>query len=60
PGGRNRTVIRAEVPETEMLRYAVDIRSLTQGTGTFSRSHVRYEPLPEHLAATYLTARTAE
>ncbi len=59
-GGRNRTMIRAEVPETEMLRYAVDIRSLTQGIGTFSRNHLRYEPMPDHLAAEYLAARAAE
>lgn len=35
-GGGGRTVVRAEVPESEVLRYAVDLRSLTSGTGTFS------------------------
>ncbi len=53
-GDEGRTVVRAEVPETEMLRYAVDIRSLTQGTGSFSRSQLRYEPVPEHLATEHL------
>ncbi|GLZ10879.1 elongation factor G [Actinomadura sp. NBRC 104425] len=48
PGGR--TMIRAEVPQLEIVRYAVDLRSLSQGTGTFSRTFLRYEPLPSHLA----------
>jgi elongation factor G len=46
-----RTAVQAEVPELEMVRYAVDIRSLTQGTGTFTRRHLRYEPLPANLVA---------
>ena len=48
PGGR--TLIRAEVPQLEIIRYAIDLRSLSQGTGTFSRTFLRYEPLPSHLA----------
>ncbi|MFC9977049.1 elongation factor G-like protein EF-G2 [Spirillospora sp. NPDC127200] len=48
PGGR--TLIRSEVPQLEIVRYAVDLRSLSQGTGTFDRSFLRYEPLPSHLA----------
>ncbi len=54
---KGRTVVRAEVPEKEMLRYAVDIRSLTQGTGTFTRNHLRYEPVPEYIAAEELGER---
>jgi elongation factor G len=53
-GDLGRTVIRAEVPESEMLRYAVDLRALTQGTGTFTRRLARYEPMPEQLAAAVL------
>ncbi|MGK5558984.1 elongation factor G-like protein EF-G2, partial [Actinomadura kijaniata] len=48
PGGR--TLVRAEVPQLEIIRYAVDLRSMSQGTGTFSRTFLRYEPLPTHLA----------
>jgi elongation factor G len=51
PLAGGRSAIRAEVPETEMLRYAVDIQGLTQGTGTFTRDHLRYEQMPEALAA---------
>ncbi|MEU8801729.1 elongation factor G-like protein EF-G2 [Spirillospora sp. NPDC048819] len=48
PGGR--TMIKAEVPQLEIIRYAIDLRSMSQGTGTFSRTFLRYEPLPPHLA----------
>ncbi|GAB3500222.1 elongation factor G-like protein EF-G2 [Amycolatopsis cihanbeyliensis] len=44
-GGR--TVVKAEVPSTELLRYAVDLRSLTSGTAQFSRRHARFDPMPE-------------
>jgi elongation factor G len=46
------TVVRAEVPATELVRYAVDLRSLTSGTATFGRTFVRFEPMPAHVAAT--------
>jgi elongation factor G len=48
PGGR--TLVKAEVPQLELTRYAIDLRSISQGTGSFSRSYLRYEPLPSHLA----------
>jgi elongation factor G len=51
PVGVGRTQIRAEVPELEITRYSIDLRSLTQGTGSFTRGYVRHEPLPSHLAA---------
>jgi elongation factor G len=39
-----------------MLRYAIDIQGLTQGTGSFTRSHLRYEPMPAALASRTLEA----
>jgi elongation factor G len=48
PGSR--TLVRAEVPELEITRYAIDLRSMSHGTGSFNRSYLRYEPLPSHLA----------
>jgi elongation factor G len=42
------TVVRAEVPVAELLRYAVDLRALTSGTAVFTRVFARYEPAPEH------------
>jgi elongation factor G len=47
-GGRS--LVKAEVPATELLRYAIDLRSLTSGTATFTRRHSRYDPLPEGVA----------
>ncbi|MDT7789588.1 MAG: elongation factor, partial [Pseudonocardiales bacterium] len=45
------TVIRAEVPASELLRYAIELRAMTSGTGTFTRHFSRYDPIPEALAA---------
>lgn len=51
PHGTGRTRIRAEVPELELSRYAIDLRSLSHGTGDFSRTYARHEPMPSQLAA---------
>lgn len=58
-GGGGRTVVRAEVPESEVVRYAIDLRSLTSGTGTFSRRYLRHEPMPAARAATLTGAGAA-
>lgn len=50
PDGAEKTLVRAEVPAIELLRYAVELRAMTSGSGTFRRSFVRYEPMPAHLA----------
>ncbi|PRZ43524.1 translation elongation factor 2 (EF-2/EF-G) [Antricoccus suffuscus] len=44
------TIVQAEVPQTELLRYVIDLRSITRGTGTFTRNPLGYEPLPSDLA----------
>ncbi|MER6134811.1 elongation factor G-like protein EF-G2 [Streptomyces sp. NPDC001815] len=46
-GGR--TLVRAEVPEIEIGRYAVDLRSLSHGTARFDRVYARHEPMPPQL-----------
>ncbi|MEV6652190.1 elongation factor G-like protein EF-G2 [Streptomyces sp. NPDC051219] len=48
--GGGRTLVRAEVPEIEIGRYAVDLRSISHGTGRFSRSYTRHEPMPPQLS----------
>jgi elongation factor G len=50
-GSGGRTMVRALAPQLELTRYAIDLRSISHGTGTFSRSFVRYEPMPAHVAA---------
>jgi len=49
-GQGGRTMIKAEVPATELVRYLIDLRSMTSGTATFTRRHSRFEPMPEGLA----------
>jgi elongation factor G len=51
PPGNERTVVRAEVPEAELTRYAVTLRSLTGGTGRFTRAFARNEIVPASAAA---------
>jgi elongation factor G len=50
PVGVGRTLVRAEVPELEITRYPIDLRSVSHGTGSFTRAYLRHEPLPSHLA----------
>jgi elongation factor G len=56
PIAGGRTLVKAEVPELEITRYAIDLRSMSQGTGSFTRSYLRYEPLPAHLADKLVSA----
>jgi elongation factor G len=42
--------VRADVPQVEITRYAIDLRSLSHGTGTFARTYLRHEPMPTQLA----------
>jgi elongation factor G len=44
------TEIKAEVPMAEMLSYAPDLRSITQGQGDYTLEFLRYEEVPAHLA----------
>ena len=40
----------AEVPLSEMFKYATDLRSMTQARGSFSMEFVRYEEVPANVA----------
>ena len=51
PAGDERTLVRAEVPQIEISRYAIDLRSFSHGAATFTRSFVRHEPMPDNIAA---------
>lgn len=52
--GDDRTLVKAEIPQVELTRYAIDLRSLAHGAGSFTRSFARYDPMPEHAAAKVL------
>ncbi|MCI0887481.1 MAG: elongation factor G [Chloroflexi bacterium] len=49
PQGDGTTLVEAEVPQGELLRYATDLRSMTQGQGTFTLQFDHYEQMPAHL-----------
>ncbi|MBR5048841.1 MAG: elongation factor G [Erysipelotrichaceae bacterium] len=44
------TVIVAEVPQAEMMSYATELRSMTQGNGSYTQEFVRYERAPQNIA----------
>ncbi len=43
------TEVIAEAPASEMVKYATDLRSMTQGRGTFTMEFVRYEDVPANI-----------
>ncbi len=47
--------IRAHVPQAEMMRYAIDLRSLTQGRGSFTMKFLRYEEVPSKISETLVS-----
>jgi elongation factor G len=50
PGGDGTSIVRAQVPMAEMLRYASDLRSITGGRGTFEMEFLHYDEVPAHIA----------
>ena len=58
PGGRQ--TITALVPTSEIMRYAIDLRSITQGWGTFTADHHHYQELPSHLVSKVAAAADDE
>jgi elongation factor G len=39
----------AEVPEAEITKYTIDLKAMTQGSGTFTREFIKYEEVPHNL-----------
>jgi len=50
PQGDGTTVVKALVPQAEVLRYSSDLRSLTGGRGSFEMAFSHYEEVPPHVA----------
>jgi elongation factor G len=48
--GVGRQLVKAQAPMSEIARYAIDLRSMTGGQGTFRSTFSHYEPVPPHLA----------
>lgn len=51
--------IRAQVPHKELLRYAIDLRSMTSGTGSFEMSFDHYDPISGKIADEVVAAAKA-
>ena len=58
PGGMQR--ITAQVPMAEMLHYATDLRSITQGRGTFTMEIADYEEVPSNIQQQVIEAYKKE
>ncbi|MBL8049309.1 MAG: elongation factor G [Chthonomonas sp.] len=55
-----RTVVHAHVPMATMMRYALDLRSITKGRGRFSQAVTHYEELPANEAQALIQAYEKE
>jgi elongation factor G len=55
-----RSVVTAQVPLAEILRYVTDLRSLTGGRGVFSMEQSHYEVVPSHITEEIIAARKRE
>ncbi|MEX2538223.1 MAG: elongation factor G [Actinomycetota bacterium] len=49
PDRRGYMLVRAQAPQAEMARYAIDLRSITGGRATFSLTPSHYEDVPQHI-----------
>ena len=49
-GGGGKQRIRATAPQAEMMRYAIDLRSIARGRGWFKAESSHYEEVPAHIA----------
>jgi len=59
PGG-GINVIEAQVPLAEVLRYAIDLKSITQGRGSYKVEFSHYEEVPAHVSQKITAEREAE
>ena len=50
PKGKGLTEVKALIPESELYKYATDLRSQTQGRGSYSLKFSHYDPMPDKLA----------
>ena len=53
-------MLLAEAPQAELFKYAIDLRAMTQGRGSFTMKFERYEEVPTHLAQKIIDAHKVE
>jgi elongation factor G len=56
----NRSIVSAQVPMAEIMRYGTDLRSMTQGRGTYTIDFDHYDPVPSHLVDDIVAAYKQE
>jgi elongation factor G len=56
----NKSVVTAQVPLAEMMRYGNDLRSITGGRGIYAMTFSHYERVPGHLADDIVKSHAAE
>lgn len=49
PVGNGKTAITAQIPEAEIIKYTIDLKAMTQGSGYFTRRFIRYDDVPSNL-----------
>jgi len=53
-------VIEAQVPQAEILRYTIDLKSITQGRGSFTVDFSHYEEVPPNITQKIIAERQAK
>ncbi|MBA7628191.1 Elongation factor G [subsurface metagenome] len=53
-------IIEAQVPLAEVLRYAIDLKSMTQGRGSYAVEFSHYEEVPAHVSQKIIAEKSAE
>ena len=60
PQPKGMQLVIAEVPQSEMFKYAIDLRSMTQARGNFSMEFVRYDEVPQIISDKVIAAAKEE
>ena len=58
--GAGKQRVKAQVPQAEVARYSIDLRSMTGGRAAFSMTFSHYEEVPSHLADKVIAAAQQE
>ena len=53
-------VIETQVPLAEVLQYAIDLRSMTQGRGSYKTEFSHYEEVPAHISQKIIAERQSK
>ena len=59
PNGDN-SVIQAQAPYSELIKYAIDLKSMTQGRGSFSMEFSHYDEVPSHIIRKIIEEKAVE